>query len=200
MRTKTNPRTDRTVKRTGLSCIQYPTGIAPRSSSTGSVASANTTASSGQPKLRSLFAIFRPKLEALMESVAALASPEAANQANDIEAHNITKKTNLTGRSSKNGKVSFFSTVSRNPSEEALFARRGPKWREASNVRRGFDLKIGSLQVIMGKKPCLSENFRWVLRVEDVEVNGSDGDADREAAIANRKIEKSWGVCVSVLI
>lgn len=115
-----------------------------------------------------------------MESVAALASPEAANQARDTEAHNITKTKNLTGRSSKNGRVSLSSSFSTNPSEEALVARRGPKWREARHVNRGFELKIGSLLVLMGKRPCLSENLRWVLRVENVEVNDDD---NREVAI-----------------
>ena len=115
-----------------------------------------------------------------MESVAALASPEAANQARDTEAHNITKTKNLTGRSSKKGRVSLSSSFSRNPSEESLVARRGPKWRGARHAKCGFEVKIGSLLVLMGKRPCLRENLRWVLRVENVEVNGDD---NREAAI-----------------
>uniref|UniRef100_A0A0A9BPR9 Uncharacterized protein n=1 Tax=Arundo donax TaxID=35708 RepID=A0A0A9BPR9_ARUDO len=47
---ETSPRIDRTVRRTGWSRTQYLTEIAPRSSITGSVASANTTVSSGHPQ------------------------------------------------------------------------------------------------------------------------------------------------------
>lgn len=39
----------------------------------------------------------------------------------------------------------------------------------------------------------LRVNFRWVFRVENVEVNG-DADEGREAAIAKRKTQKGWGL------
>jgi hypothetical protein len=56
-----------------------PNGIAPRSSITGSVASANTTVSSGHPSLRSDSATHSPNPDALMESpVAARVAPRAA--------------------------------------------------------------------------------------------------------------------------
>lgn len=55
--------------------IQYPTGMAPRSSITGSVASVNTTASSAHPSLRSDAATRSPKPDALIESSAATAAP-----------------------------------------------------------------------------------------------------------------------------
>jgi len=71
--------------------------MAPRSSITGRVAKANTTASSGQPKRRRVEAILRPKLEDLIESVAALASPDLANQSREKEAHNTTQIANFTG-------------------------------------------------------------------------------------------------------
>lgn len=57
-----------------------------------------------------------------MESAAALASPEAANQATDRDAQINTQKTNLTGRTSKDGTMSSPSVVSRNPFLEALVA------------------------------------------------------------------------------
>jgi hypothetical protein len=120
-----------------------------------------------------------------MEAKAALASPEAANQPRDRAAQNITHNRNLPGRSSKDGKVSFSSTESRNPSEEALVARRGPKWWEAWKVKRAFDLKRGFALGIMEEMTWLRENFRWVFRVENVEVNGDD---NREAVIDNRNI------------
>ncbi|KAM1417684.1 hypothetical protein ACFX1Q_021956 [Malus domestica] len=107
---------------------------------TGSVARANTTASSGQPELRSTVAIFEPKLEALMESAAAaaaaFASPEAANQASDTDAQIKTQKANLTGRSSNNGKSSSSSSVSGNPREETPVAARA----RGEIAKKGFDL------------------------------------------------------------
>lgn len=116
----TNPRTDKTVRRTGLSCNQYPTGIAPRSSITGSVAKANTTASSGQPDPLKKLANFNPKLEALMDCTAACAScalasaGENAYKATEKDAHNNAQNKNFTGESSTTGKLSSFSSFSRN--------------------------------------------------------------------------------------
>lgn len=45
----------------------------------------------------------------------------------------------------------------------------------------------------MEELPWLRVIFRWLFRVENVEVNG-DADEGREAAIAKRKAAKSWGV------
>lgn len=77
---------ERMVRRRGLRCIQYPTGMAPRSSSTGSVASVKTMASSGHPDLRSAAATFNPSPEALIESSAAREIPETKKQSTNSKA------------------------------------------------------------------------------------------------------------------
>lgn len=115
---------DRTDSITGLSCNQYPTGIAPRSSITGRVAKANTTASSGQPEALKALATFTPKPEALIESAAAtaaaFASPDNAYNPIDTDAHNKTHKRIFTGFPSEPDKDSSFLIASTKSSDEAF--------------------------------------------------------------------------------
>jgi hypothetical protein len=69
-----------------------PNGIAPRSSITGSVASANTTVSSGHPSLRSDSATHSLNPDALMESpAAARATPRAAAAVQQPSASSATR-------------------------------------------------------------------------------------------------------------
>lgn len=92
----------------------------------GSIASAKTTVWSGHPNLLNFVAILNPKLEALRESAAALASEDAANQTREREAQNKTQKTNLVGFSSENGaNISVSSDVPGNPSERNAFSEVG---------------------------------------------------------------------------
>lgn len=73
--------------------------MAPRSSRSGSVARAKTTASSAQPDRRSPLATLSPNPDAFMDSAAALASLVAANQASERDAHTTTHRANLIGLS-----------------------------------------------------------------------------------------------------
>jgi hypothetical protein len=92
------------VRRTGCSRIQYPTGIAPRSSITGSVASANTTASSGHPSLRRESATRSPKPDALIESsAAARAAPQPSTAAAEQAQQPSANSTAARFRTSKPG-------------------------------------------------------------------------------------------------
>jgi hypothetical protein len=69
-----------------------PNGIAPRSSITGGVASANTTVSSCHPSLRSNSATHSPNPDALMESPAtARAAPRAAATVQQPSASSATR-------------------------------------------------------------------------------------------------------------
>ena len=72
----TYPRIDNTESLRGSSCIQYPTGMAPRNSKTGSIAMKKTMASSGHPVWRKTEATFRPRWEALMVASEAWAHPQ----------------------------------------------------------------------------------------------------------------------------
>lgn len=191
----TNPRTDKTVRTTGLSCIQYPTGIAPRSSITGSVARVNTTASSGQPKLRNFPANFRPKLDALMESTVAFASPEAANQTRDREAHIAAHTRNLRGRGSSNreGRISSGSSEKSRPTAEALLWEEG-KWglnkrgRVTEQENGEFEgrawLEAADVKVLSGRRGVRECFLRWVLLVAE-NVRATDKEAAIEGERAN---------------
>lgn len=127
-----------------------------------------------------------------MESTAALASPEAANQTRERDAQNATQKRNLAGFGSKDGKISLSWVVSKNPFEEALVEvdderkRRPSKRWNAKND--GFDLRTGCFLWATMESFVVTWPDMILKRFSPKDIEDSD-NSDAEAAIEQNRAE-----------
>ena len=162
-----------------------PNGIAPRSSITGSVASANTTVSSGHPSLRSDSATHSLNPDALMESpAAARAAPSAAAAVQQPSASSATRF-----RVSRSGASRSVDSASTPPPiaaaahgvlRTAAPALESPGTREA---RKGEGAREGTVREAAGSPVD-------VTRREEEPTSASGG----EAAGAARRTEAAMGI------